>query len=569
MFKKLALLLFPAMLNAQSLRQMTRSTSTTGLNDSALTLISDSAATTKAGSVAQLRKALATKSWDSLLVATRLIGTDSTWTIGKAAGLQRPKQIWVVDTVFAKKFCTGVGTCIGGVTYPLLASGGTVSAPDYSWASSTGLGFYRFGADTLGLATGGVQSLRISGGNSPKITGSASNNTNLSILAGSANSNSIIFLATSSTGVAGTKLSIKTANITPTVPIWSANGSAALPSIAFGNDSASGFYNFGAQDTIGISTGGVKSLDISSGASVKIRGGAGNMTIQCGTGVSRTCTFATTTSGSTATNALTINDVQQMVAQQDGSVSVPQWTFAANNGTGMFVTTSNGALGLGVGGSLAFWSDAAVDSMPVRVSTTGIVVATNGSAAAPSFTTQGSKTTGFYRFGVDTIGITTAGTSRYRMSAASIGVTSDNVRSLGDTAFRFTTAWLNPATEGSSQNALCITAGGQIQQNGTTTCLVSSARYKTDIKDLPLDRALNIVMGLKVKTYTEKMTGRKGINVIAEQADSVDHILAARDKKGIIQAVNEEMIVTSMLLILQKQETRLNKMCKSGIKEAC
>lgn len=67
MRKLLAVLaLLPSLLGAQQLRTMTRTTSTTGLNDSALTFISDSGSRTRAASIAQLRKSLSIKAFDSL-----------------------------------------------------------------------------------------------------------------------------------------------------------------------------------------------------------------------------------------------------------------------------------------------------------------------------------------------------------------------------------------------------------------------------------------------------------------------------------------------------------------------
>lgn len=73
--KRLALLcLFvPTLLHGQvKLSTLTRSTSVTGMNDSALTLVTDSATRTRAATIAQLRKSLSVFAFDSLLTAGNL-----------------------------------------------------------------------------------------------------------------------------------------------------------------------------------------------------------------------------------------------------------------------------------------------------------------------------------------------------------------------------------------------------------------------------------------------------------------------------------------------------------------
>lgn len=49
----------------------------------------------------------------------------------------------------------------GGVTFPLLATGGTAAAPDYSFLGDTNTGMYRVAADSIGFSAGGALALTI------------------------------------------------------------------------------------------------------------------------------------------------------------------------------------------------------------------------------------------------------------------------------------------------------------------------------------------------------------------------------------------------------------------------
>ncbi len=105
-----------------------------------------------------------------------------------------------------------------------------------------------------------------------------------------------------------------------------------------------------------------------------------------------------------------------------------------------------------------------------------------------------------------------------------------------------------PASEGSSKNALCIDGTtGQIFQNASVTCTVSSARFKENIQPLSCTEASRIVTRLIPVRYDEKETKQRRIGIIAEQADSVDHRLASRNAKGIVTATNYEEVFSAML----------------------
>lgn len=119
-------------------------------------------------------------------------------------------------------------------------------------------------------------------------------------------------------------------------------GATALAAINVSADTTAGVLTLASPSsgTTAFNTAGAQSLVLSGGAAVVMTGGAGNMKIVAGTGASRTLTFQTTTSGSTATDAITINNVQQ--------VSFAASTAATTSGTGGAVFAG----GIGVQGNI-------------------------------------------------------------------------------------------------------------------------------------------------------------------------------------------------------------------------
>lgn len=91
-------------------------------------------------------------------------------------------------------------------------------------------------------------------------------------------------------------------------------GVTALGNIGVSADTTAGILQIKSptSGTITLSTANALSLTLSGGAAATITGGAGNMTITAGTGNSRTMALQTTTSGGTATTAVTINATQDV-----------------------------------------------------------------------------------------------------------------------------------------------------------------------------------------------------------------------------------------------------------------
>ena len=146
---------------------------------------------------------------------------------------------------------------------------GTVSLPSYSFMSDPNTGMFSSSADSIGLTTGGVN--RMSIGNSTISTSNTilTDNGTPSLPSYSFNNSVSTGMFSSSADTIGlatagvNRLSINTAGITSTLPILNFSGTASLPTKTFDGDIDTGIYN-PAANTIGLSTGGVNRMIIDS-----------------------------------------------------------------------------------------------------------------------------------------------------------------------------------------------------------------------------------------------------------------------------------------------------------------
>ena len=196
---------------------------------------------------------------------------------------------------------------------------GTAALPSFTWNNDLNSGLYRFGADTIGVATNGLFTARFWGGATGKLAlpgdaeihGGTAAGSSLSLLTRDAANASLTHMALAGTDTSTVFIGLVRANATGEWQLAQSTA-AATPPYSFVNDLDLGVYRFGA-DTLGIATSGASSLGIRGGASPTIFGGAGNMTIQAGTGNNRTLTLQTTTTAGTATTALTLDSAQNTV----------------------------------------------------------------------------------------------------------------------------------------------------------------------------------------------------------------------------------------------------------------
>jgi hypothetical protein len=137
---------------------------------------------------------------------------------------------------------------------------------------------------------------------------------------------------------------------------------------------------------------------------------------------------------------------------------------------------NNLTLGLGTGGTAL-----TLTSSTLAATFAGVVVVTDGSAAAPSLVVSSSPTTGFYRHGSGAIGFSSAGLASAAFSSNSGGGglylealgTNQNIRVVPSGTGVFTTAspvtFTNSTAGAASAGALVVTGGLSAGNNGNAS----------------------------------------------------------------------------------------------------
>lgn len=326
------------------------------------------------------------------------------------------------------------------------------------------------------------------------------------------------------------------------------NGTAAAPSVTFNNSLTLGLYRFGA-DTLGIATGGAASLGIRGGAAVTLFGGAGNMTIQAGTGNSRTLTLRTTTSGGTAKNTLVLGADSSatflgQLKGMDGSSSVPTYSFTSAPNTGFYLN-----------GSAALFTN--VNGDQVKFQNAGVAVTATGTATTAAYSWISDANTGMYRIGADTLGFTSGGTASHIITATR---DSTPIRAVftGDTIRTTSKVRATALTAASgTPNTVCIDATTkEFLENAAATCTVSSRRYKDSIAPLP--PMWDALARLKPVSFVYKSGGRRAIGLIAEDVAAIDTRLVTYDAQGRPNSVNYEEMSVVLLSVVQEQQKQLD-----------
>ncbi len=126
-----------------------------------------------------------------------------------------------------------------------------------------------------------------------------------------------------------------------------------------------------------------------------------------------------------------------------------------------------------------------------------------------------------------------------------------------------------PNTTGSGANQTgywCYDATGQLIRD-TTTCLVSAAKFKTDIQTLSEQYGLNAVMQLRPVTYLKKQplgTDDHGqqIGLIADEVNKVIPQLVTHDSTGEIHGFNYEQYTAVLTKAIQDQQKQINELQK-------
>lgn len=127
-----------------------------------------------------------------------------------------------------------------------------------------------------------------------------------------------------------------------------------------------------------------------------------------------------------------------------------------------------------------------------------------------------------------------------------------------DAAFSASTGTLSAvATVSSTQNALCITSGGVMQQQATS-CVVSARRFKKDIA--PLAHGLDWVSRMQPVTYGYKADKSVSLGLIADDLAQIDERLAARNEKGEVQTARYDLVAAVLVKAVQEQQAQITKL---------
>lgn len=258
----------------------------------------------------------------------------------------------------------------GGMTASLALSDGAVGAPGLSWGSEATSGLYRAGAGDFRYSISSTDKLQL-------IT------TGLGVpAAGTAANPALFVLGDTNTGlysvgaddlgisIGGTlRVDFSTTVITSTLVLRGPSGTNLAPAFSFSGDSNTGIYSSGA-DILDFATGGTGRVTLS-------------------------------------TTLLTI--AVPLVAP-DGTVGAPTHSFSADPDTGIYRSGPN-KMSFTAGNSFAFAANNSGSGAQIS--------ANDGSASLPIYTFDNDLDTGFYRDTANQIGITLGGTTAGQIAQGS------------------------------------------------------------------------------------------------------------------------------------------------------
>lgn len=266
-----------------------------------------------------------------------------------------------------------------------------------------------------------------------------------------------------------------------------------------------------------------------------------------------------------------------MSIRNDGSwVSGTSLNF--NTGAGVNSSSSGGAVTLATGGSSS-------GNITITTGTSGIrrdiTFLPNNSATGGNVGV--ATTTPYAKFsvaGANTASTTMAvthvanGTAPVLVVATTTGTATSTafiIDSIGQVGIGTSTPWRSLSVNGgvafqgltssTAGNAVCILTNFEIVNAGGTTCVTSSARFKTDIKDLK--NGLSTVMLLKPREFTRKnptpsQPSGKEIGFIAEEIEKVEPRLVEYEADGKTpRGVNYAESVALLTKAIQEQQAQI------------
>lgn len=298
-------------------------------------------------------------------------------------------------------------------TLPLLAPSGAVGTPSLSFSADTDLGWYRVGANLMGL---GATQLQVPDGAVGTPIYGFTSDTDTGIYRVGADSIGI---------AAGGILGLDVFVTTGTTQAGVGDGTVAKPSLCFNSDTNTGIYRAGA-DILGIVVGGAFAARFYGGSvpqSAFVDGTAATPAIgfdndsNTGMYLAAADNVAFTTGGTyRAGFSTTIFNTRLVVQGPDGAVAAPAYSFENDTDTGIYRGGAND-FRVAAGGTtivLITASGLTMNGLPIFNG--------DGSAAAPSYSFSSDTNTGIYRPGADLIAVSCGGTVGFSVQNVGAGV---------------------------------------------------------------------------------------------------------------------------------------------------
>lgn len=318
-------------------------------------------------------------------------------------------------------------------TLPIYLPNGSAGAPSYSFTNETDTGMYLGATDRLSFAVQGNEIFHADY-NQFKI-----NFTSVIEFSNATIGSNHLSFHSSDTGtgfyreqqgvlwhcIGGVKvLDVRGTYVEATQPIRHSDGAVGTPSLAFGNDSDTGFYRY-ANHRIGFSSSGYLAAILGGG---NLDDGNPNLYLTTANSDSNGIHIVETDTGfggsaiyiDNATPATTTS--YYIRAFSNGSER-----FKVNNSGDIYCNSINVYGGtsskITMGSIVAIYSGAGTDGFWVAdnaVISKRVHWFTDGSASAPSITFENDQNTGIYRSATDTITFTTGGTGRVSINTANL-----------------------------------------------------------------------------------------------------------------------------------------------------
>ena len=340
----------------------------------------------------------------------------------------------------------------GSMLAPLFLDDGAVGAPALSWGNETTSGLYRAGAGDFRYSTAGVDRIQIFSSGLRTISGAAATPSHGFIT----DPNTGMYLSGSDDAViaaGGTDIAHFTSNAGATPQFRATDGVVGNPAISFNGDPDTGFYRLSAnafsvavgavEATRWFNNAGVGQTLVADGTSA-IPGIAFSNDADTGMYLAGANTLAFSTAGVPRLNlnpTRLLNDLPMY--EQDGSVGAPAYSFTNDTDTGLHRAGTND-LSLIAGATRV-----------LAVAPTG-TYSLDGGASIPAYSFLSDPDTGIYRSTANLIGLAAGGAGRLFVGTQGAGF----IDGAAATPSHYFDADTNTGLYRAGSDDLTITAGG-------------------------------------------------------------------------------------------------------------